>query len=107
MTVPDVEWCSPIPGYGAICQNSNSDKSRDLTDKQWIHFLEAQEDDPKTAEVNEAKGPALCASSADFARVKTAIESLCEAKKSQCRLEEVQKVFTRMEKLNKSKIRNR
>lgn len=96
-----------MPGYGAICQNSVSEKNRDMNDKEWIHFLEAQADDPKTAEVDESKGPALCASSKDFARVKTAIESLCEAKKSQCRLEQVKEALHRIDKMNKTRSRNR
>lgn len=85
---------------GAICQNSISEKNREMTNKEWIDFLEARLDDPKT-EIDEGKGPALCASSKDFARVKTAIEQLCEAKKSQCRMEQVQQVFRRMDKLQK------
>lgn len=72
-----------------------------MTNKEWVDFLEAQPDDPKTPEVNEGKGPALCASSKDFAKVKTVIEQLCEAKKSQCKLEQVQQVFRRMDKLQK------
>lgn len=86
---------------GAICQNSISEKNRNMTNGEWIEFLEAKADDPKTPDVNEGKGPALCASSKDFARVKTAIEQLCEAKKSQCKLEQVQQVFRRMDKLQK------
>lgn len=85
---------------GAICQNSISEKNRNMTNKEWIEFIEAQPDDPKT-EINEGKGPALCASSKDFARVKTAIEQLCEAKKSQCKLEDIQRAFKRMDKLQR------
>lgn len=88
---------------GALCQNSVSDKNRQLSNKQWIEFLEPMQDDPKTPEVDEGKGPALCVSSKDFARVKTAIEQLCEAKKSQCRFEEVQRVFNRIEKIQKKR----
>jgi hypothetical protein len=85
---------------GAICQNSISEKNREMTNKEWIDFLEARLDDPKT-EINEGKGPALCASSQDFAKVKTVIEQLCEAKKSQCKMEEVKQVFRRMDKLQR------
>jgi hypothetical protein len=72
-----------------------------LSNKEWIEFLEAKSDNPNTPETNEGKGPALCASSEDFARVKTVIEQLCEAKNSQCRFEEVNQVFKRLEKIRR------
>lgn len=85
--VPDVEWCSSIGRFGAICQNSISDNRRRLTVDQWLDFLEALPDDPSTP-INEEKGPALCATTNDFRRVKVALEQLCEKAGWQCTLEQ-------------------
>ena len=67
--VPNVEWCSSIGAFGAVCQSSLSDDSRQLTLDEWLDWLEA--------DLHINRGPALCVSSNDFTRLKIAIEQLC------------------------------
>lgn len=85
--VPNIEWCASIGIHGALCQHSISEDKRQLSIDEFIYFLESQEDDKATPE-NEEKGPALCTSSNDFARVKTTIEQLCHKAGNKCTYED-------------------
>ena len=98
--IPNVEWCASAGHFGALCQYSMSDDNRSLTTSQWIEFLDAQTDDPKT-ETNEEKSPALCISSKDFVKVKTVIDQMCDASSGVCRKDEIQQIFFRLKRLFK------
>jgi len=87
--VPNTKWCSSIGIHGAICQESNTDQNSQMTIDEFIYFLEAQEDNKSTPE-NEEKGPALCTSSDDFAKIKTTIEQLCHKSGNKCTYEDKQ-----------------
>lgn len=91
--------------YGAICQNSISDKNREMSNKDFIRFLEAQIDDPKTPQ-DETKGAALCTSSEDFTRIKVAIQKLCN-ENSKCEFEKIEAVFNRLKKVVKPSSQSR
>ena len=103
--IPDIEWCASTGIYGAICQNAVSDRNRNMNNKEFIRFLEAQVDDPKTP-INEAKGPSLCTSSEDFTRMKIAIQQLCN-ENSKCEFEKIKQVFNRLQKVEKPNSRSR
>lgn len=61
-----------------MCQDSHDpDKNRVMTVQEFYEFLLP----------NEKKGPALCLSSIDFAKNKTAIEQLCAQLKDRCTIE--------------------
>jgi hypothetical protein len=105
VVIPDVEWCASVGLYGAICQNSISDKSREISNKEFIRFLEAQLDDPKTSN-NESKGPALCTSSEDFTKIKIAIQKLCN-ESQKCEFEKIKEVFNRLQKVENPSFRSR
>lgn len=76
--VPSVEWCASRGGKGALCQDSHDKKrNRVLTLEQWYDFLTPKAD----------KGPALCLSSEDFSKNKTAIEQMCARLKDRCTIE--------------------
>lgn len=82
-----MEWCASAGIHGALCQRSITDERRILGIDEFIYFLEAQDDDKATPD-NEEKGPALCTSSNDFARVKTTIEQLCQKAGNKCSYED-------------------
>lgn len=76
-TIPNIEVCSPIegvPNVSAICQNSNTDDSRELGLTDWFEFLYAQQE----RENKPAKGPAVCMSSIDYQKNDAAIAALCQ-----------------------------
>ncbi len=77
--------------HGAICAESNTEKTYDLTLNEYIIFLEADE--------ATKKGPALAMSSSDFTKMKTALEQACESLGSKCSYE-TQKVIETMEKMS-------
>lgn len=85
--VPNIEWCASAGIHGAFCQHSITEDRRRLSIDEFIYFLEAQDDIKSTPE-NEEKGPALCTSSNDFARVKTTIEQLCQKAGNKCTYED-------------------
>ena len=86
--IPAVEWCSSVGRFGATCQDSIDRERRRLMDLEaWVEFLAAVPDDPRTP-LDESKGPALCASSEDFARLQTALEQLCYKAGKYCTLEQ-------------------
>lgn len=89
--VPNTRWCSSIGIHGALCQDSNTLDNSKLGIDEFIYFLEAQEDDKTTPE-NESKGPALCISSNDFAKLKTAVEQLCHKLGNKCTYEDKQMI---------------
>lgn len=82
-TIPNIEICSGVsgvPGVGALCQNTNTDDRRRLTVEEWLEFLYAKPErpDPKNpGKTLPEKGPAMCASSVDYAKNETAIAELC------------------------------
>lgn len=86
--VPAIEWCSSIGRFGATCQDSvERDRRRVIDIDAWVDFLAATPDDPSTP-VDESKGPALCTSASDFARLQTALEQLCYKAGRYCSLEQ-------------------
>lgn len=103
VTIPNLEGCSGVNGFagvGALCQNTLSDHHRDLTVEQWLDFLYARPDDESTKDVDEAKGPAVCFSSVDMQKQKTAMEQLCV--KAKCTYEQkkvIRELLGRMESL--------
>ena len=77
--VPDTEVCSSAGVHGALCAHTISQERRRLTIEQWIDFLEANGDN---------KGPAVCQSSIDYMKVKTALEQLCQKAGDSCAYED-------------------
>ena len=100
VTVHNLEGCSGVNGFagvGALCQNTLSDDHRDLTPEEWLDFLYARPrlrvpdpKDPTKMVWLDQKGPAVCFSSVDFQKQKTALEQLCV--KAKCNYETKQLV---------------
>ena len=114
--IPNIEAVAPveeIAGVGALGQNMLSEDHRDLDPLAFIDFLYARDKvtipDPKNPLKTitlPAKGPAICFSSLDFGRLKTALQQLCV--KAKCSYEQKQSIdqaVQRMETLEKG-IRN-
>lgn len=69
--IPNVVVCSTA-GYmsaGADCAESLSDETKVLTLDEWIAFLEPN--------IETGRGAALCLSSEDFTKLKTALDQAC------------------------------
>lgn len=79
--LPDARICSASGtlSAGMDCAYTVSDKMEELSLEQSIEFLEPQLDPPR--------GAALCMSSEDFSKVKTAIEQACKKLGTSCRKE--------------------
>jgi hypothetical protein len=82
VTIRDATTCS-VAGQlsaGAICSHTLTSVTADLTLDQFIDFLEA-----KAAENGKpAKGAAICMPSADFAEMKTELETACRELGKRC-----------------------
>lgn len=89
--IPDIEVCAIGLSLetGATCVNSNSDKSRELTGAQFVAFVEP----------SDSKAPALCMSSTDFSKLKTAIEQLCHRLGQKCK-KETEQWITKLESIH-------
>lgn len=79
--IPDIEVCAIGLSLenGASCVRSISDGSRELSGAQFVAYLEP----------SESKAPALCMSSSDFSKLKTAIEQLCHRLGQKCNKEQL------------------
>ena len=78
---------------GAICANTLDDKTEDLPLKDFLAFLEASPE----------KGPAICVSTDDFAKLQIALEQACRklGKCTKAVEEEIKKVSSRVKRLSK------
>ena len=80
VTVPNVMLCTTagVMSAGGDCAKSLSDDTATLDLDQWIEFLEPQVEQVLPGDVKiPARGGALCMSSDDFAKLKTAMEQAC------------------------------
>ena len=76
--VPNTEVCA-VAGkvqYGANCVHTLSDETREMQFEEFIKFLEPSNNPPK--------GAALCQSSDDWNKQKTALEEACKILKDKC-----------------------
>ena len=96
ITVPNVRVCA-VTGTmsaGADCAYSISGETEEMTLDQWFSFLEPQTEPPR--------GAAMCMSSADFSKIKTAIEQACRKLGTSCTKEakeNLQKVSATVDQL--------
>ncbi len=93
--IPNVTLCAVAGSLkdGAACAETSTDVTRDLTFSQFLDFLE-----PKTG-----KGAAICLSSQDYGRIKTAIDQVCK-KTGACSYEvkaRIEKINSRVERVQK------
>ena len=83
--IPNTEICA-VSGrlaMGANCANTLNDQTRQLNLGEFIDFLE-----PRVSPSGDVvKGPALCMSTIDFERLKTAIEQACTLLEQRCTYE--------------------
>lgn len=91
--LPDVKVCyTPLLAAGGDCMYTLSGGFEEMTAEQFVEYLEP----------TEKRGPALCLSTEDYARLKTAIEQLCYKAGSGCTKEvkkEIQTVASRMDRI--------
>lgn len=74
--IPNVRVCS-VAGFftaGADCAYTLSDKTEEMTAQEFVKFLEGDENN----------GPALCQSSNDYIKIKSALEQACYKLGDQC-----------------------
>lgn len=76
--LPDAKICavSGVMAAGADCAYMNSGKVEELNLDQFVTFLEPQVEPPR--------GAAMCMSSEDFSKLKTAIEQACAKLGTSC-----------------------
>ncbi len=70
-----------VMAAGADCNHTLQEKPRSMNLDEFIEFLEPQAKviDPNTGQViKPARGPALCQSSDDWNKMKTALEQACK-----------------------------
>lgn len=94
--IPDVEICgtSGLMTAGGDCSHTLSDSTRQLNLDEWIAFLEP--------DVTTGRGAALCMSSDDFTKLKTALDKACVKLGRWCSKEikeQAQKTTARVEAL--------
>lgn len=95
VTVPNVTVCGVAGSLndGAMCAETLTSKTTDMTFVQFLEFLEP----------TDKRGGALCLSTADYAKIKTTIEQAC--KKGKFCSEEIEKtisdVSARVERVQK------
>jgi hypothetical protein len=77
--VPNTEVCTVagILSEGAICAETQTHKTRDMTLDQFLDFLLP----------TDAHGGAICQSADDWNKMKTALEQACRELGTQCSLE--------------------
>lgn len=78
VSLPDVRVCA-VAGQmsaGMDCAYTNSEKTEEMNLDQAVAFLEPQ--------LDPARGAAMCMSSEDFSKLKTAIEQLCKKVGAAC-----------------------
>lgn len=79
VSVPNTTGCA-VKGTllaGAICSETNTGKTSELTFDELVEFMQP----------NENKGGAICFSSSDYQRMKTALEQACRALGNRCQYE--------------------
>lgn len=76
VTLPNTEACAVagVLGAGANCAMTLSDKTREMDVLEFIQWLEPQKD----------RGPAICQSSEDYEKIKTALEQACAILENRC-----------------------
>lgn len=77
--VPNVRVCS-VAGFftaGADCAYTLSDNVEEMSAQEFVKFLEG----------DDSHGPALCQSTEDYVKVKTALEQACYKLGNQCTYE--------------------
>lgn len=92
VTVPNVRICTAAGDLtsGAICAETQTGKTSDMTLDQFIEFLEPQPERPDPDHPGQtlpARGGAICQSTDDFTREKTALEKACRELGSACSME--------------------
>ncbi len=85
IVVPNTEACTVAGtvGAGAICAETLSDKTRDMTMDEFFDFLEPRLETPELP----ARAGAICQSTDDWNSQKTALEQACRALKKNCSYE--------------------
>lgn len=105
VTIPNIKLCSTaaLMSAGADCSETLTDTTSELTLDQWLEFLEPQlEKIDVNGVVTPARGSAMCMSSDDFSKLKTAMEQLCRKVGSACSPEQkktISDVGNRVERL--------
>jgi hypothetical protein len=89
VTVPNTTVCtvSGVMADGAICAETLTDKTSELTLTEWIDFLEPQPERPDPVHPGEtlpARAGAMCQSSEDWNKMKTALEQACRELGNRC-----------------------
>lgn len=100
VTVPNIMLCTTagVLSAGGDCSKTLSDEPATLDLDQWIAFLEPQSEQVLPGDVKvPARGGALCMSSDDFSKLKTAMEQACHKLGRWCSYE----VQTTMEQSSK------
>lgn len=79
VTIPDVEVCTVagLMAAGADCATTVSSHKRSITLEEYLIFLQP----------TDTRAGAVCATSADFNRLKTALDKACVALGSSCEKE--------------------
>ena len=79
VTIPNSESCSAAGSLarGAVCAESLTGKTRDMTFEEYLEFLEP----------NEKRAGAVCQSAEDAGKVKTALEQACRMLGKRCTYE--------------------
>lgn len=105
VTIPNTEACTSAgtQADGAICAETQTDKTRDMTLDAWIDFLEPQDERPDPSHPGQmlpARAGAICQSADDYSRLKTAMEQACRALGNQC-TPEIQQAIRSMERIER------
>jgi hypothetical protein len=93
---------------GADCAWTSTGETEELNFDLFMDFLEPQPEKPgPNGTIIPAKGPAICISSQDFAKLKTATEQLCAKVGSACTKEtkaKMEELSLRIENLREKSI---
>lgn len=83
--IPNTMVCTSAGSLhnGAICAETITGNTSDMTFEMFLDFLEPKEAGP----FNPARSGAICQSSADWGKQKTALEQACRAMGARCSYE--------------------
>jgi hypothetical protein len=92
VTVPNTKVCSVagVISAGGICAETLTSRTSDLTMDEFLDFLEAQPERPDPKDPSKklpAHGAAVCQSSEDWNKQKTALEQACRELGKRCSYE--------------------
>lgn len=94
VSIPNTRACTAkgLVSDGAICVESNTHVTSEISFDEFIRFLEAQPDSEDTAhpgQIIQGHGSAMCESAEDWNKKKTLIEQMCRILGKRCSYEQM------------------